>query len=197
MESIHTAPRHRPFGRTVTLTAALFLVLAGASGLGAAGLQDTTAVSSEAATPFQVAQADTAQESDELRRLIDQAGTGDRDAALALARHYVSHAAPDYETAAKYAMIALAGGGMKYAAAFVPNTRAWPREFWRMVQLELLTDGRYTSTLDGLPGPGTQRALWAHAGVKAPAATQRVRTLRNRSTTRTNSRKTRRGSYSN
>lgn len=122
-----------------------------------------------------VALAATGSISGEIRALMDKAGVGDRNAALTLARHFASGPQPDYETAAKYAMIALDDGGRKYAVHFIPNTRAWPREFWSMLQLELLTNGEYAGALDGLPGRGTQKAVWTHAGIKATAPPPRVR----------------------
>ncbi len=180
MDTKDSKPPHGTFRRTLaaTTSAALLMTFAATAGLSAAGAigPSTPLIGAAQQVPalIQVAQA-TTPESDEIRSLIEQAGDGDKDASLALAKHYASGAEPDHETAAKYAMIALADGGQKYAAPFVSNTRAWPRDFWRMLQLELLTNGDYSSTIDGLPGPGTQRAVWAHAGTKPPVTTQRVK----------------------
>ncbi len=188
----HTEIRRRKRARAVVATAsgALLLALAGTAGISAAGIADLTepAASGQVDGTFLVAQA-TLSAGNEVTDLMELAGIGDKDAALQLARHFATSADPDHETAAKYAMIALVDGGQKYAAPLVANTRAWPREFWRMLQLEMLTNGVYTSTIDGLPGPGTQRAVWTTAGAQPPAATQRVKKRYRK--------KTRRGSHSN
>lgn len=174
----NTDPRRRTRVRTIVTTAsvALLLGLGGTAAISAAGISDVSepAPTTPPAETIMIAQATTNAGAD-INGLIELAGIGDKDAALQLARHYATGADPDHETAAKYAMIALVDGGQKYAAPLVSNTRAWPREFWRMLQLEMLTNGDYTSTLDGLPGRGTQRAVWATAGTQPPAATQRVK----------------------
>ncbi len=168
MENKDTKPPQHGYGRRIlaTVAGALLIVFAGSAGIS------------------------VAEESEDVKSLMVLAGDGDKDASLQLAKHFATGAEPDHETAAKYAMIALADGGQKYAAPLVSNTRAWPREFWRMLQLELLTNGDYTSTIDGLPGPGTKKAVLAFAGAKAPVATQRVKK-------RYRKKKVPRGSYSN
>ncbi len=151
---------------------------------------DAATVEKEEAAPAEVATTDTksADETTEIERLMKLARDGDKDAALALARHYVSGDAPDNTAAAESAAIALVDGGEKYASEFVPNTKAWSREFWRALQTRLQQKGVYGGAIDGLPGRATQRALKTYAGIKAPAA----KTIRTKITRR---KKTPRGSH--
>ena len=190
IENTETGRRRRVRTVVTTASAALLLALGGTAAISASGTSDLSepASSTPATQTILIAQATTSAGAD-INGLIELAGIGDKDAALQLARHFATGADPDHETAAKYAMIALVDGGQKYAVPLVSNTRAWPREFWRMMQLEMLTNGDYTSTIDGLPGRGTQRAVWATAGAQPPAATQRIKKRYRK--------KTPRGSHSN
>lgn len=161
---------------------------------------DTTAAEQPAAeaepaatTDETAATAEPTDGDDEKAKMKAAAKGGDRDAAVTLAQEYAQAEEPDHDMAAEFALIALKDGGQKYAAKFIPNTKAWPRDFWRAVQTQLKEHGSYRGAIDGLPGNGTQLAVMSYAGIKANAVTAKPR----KKYYQKPQKKTRRGSYSN
>ena len=134
-----------------------------------------TAAEQPAAEQEPAAAAENTDADDEKAQMKQAAKGGDRDAALSLAEEYARAEEPDHDMAAEFALIALKDGGQKYAAKFIPNTRAWSRDFWRAVQTQLKEHGAYRGAIDGLPGNGTQLAVMSYAGIKPAAVTAKPR----------------------
>jgi len=103
----------------------------------------------------------------DIGKLLRKANNGDRRAAIKLAEHYDREGDP--ELAGDYALIALRDGGKRYAGRFINDTRAWSKDFWRVLQAGLNADGAYRGAIDGLPGSGTKRAVRIYAGMRVAA----------------------------
>lgn len=103
----------------------------------------------------------------DIGKLLRRANSGDRRAALELAKMYDAEGDP--ELAGDYALIALRDGGDRYAGHFIARTKDWSRPFWQALQARLQADGAYQGAIDGLPGSGTKRAVQIYAGMKLAA----------------------------
>lgn len=89
---------------------------------------------------------------------------GDRDAATDIARYYDKSG--NAKRAARYALIAIEKGGEEQVEPYISDTKAWSKDFWAALQLQLQDEGMYRGGIDGVPGRGTKAALQRYGGIK-------------------------------